>query len=250
MPFLALTYFVQLFLIVHVVRTGRPTYWIWILLAAPFIGGIAYYLVEMLPGSHAERKASRLGRDIVKAINPDMDLRKRAQELEICGSVDNKIKLAEECLSRGMPEDALHLFESAASGPYANDPNIRHGIARAAFANGEHAKALAALALLQEKHPQFRPHEIELLLIRILAAEGRRDEALPRIERLVAVYSGLEARYRHGELLVAGGMHAAALQAFEGILVHAKRFNIKHEDELYWVKQARRQLSELKAKTA
>ena len=249
MPLLILTYLVQLMLIMHVVRHGRATYWIWILLSAPVLGGLAYLLVEILPGSGAERKAARVGRDLVKAINPDMDLRKRAKELEICGSVDNKLRLAEECLARGMPEDALHLFESAASGPHASDTEVRYGIARAAFANEDYAKAADTLAWLRKEQPKYHTQEIDLLMARTLARQGQHEEAIRHLERLIPVYNGLEARFRHGEILRSTD-HAAARQAFEAVLVHAKKFNIRHDDELYWVKQARKQLTELKAQTA
>lgn len=42
MPVIIFTYLVQIALIVHVLHTGRNTYWIFILLIAPGIGGLAY----------------------------------------------------------------------------------------------------------------------------------------------------------------------------------------------------------------
>ena len=44
-----LTYFIQLLLIIHVLKTGRDRYWIWLLLFLPLIGGVAYLVVEIIP---------------------------------------------------------------------------------------------------------------------------------------------------------------------------------------------------------
>jgi len=44
-----LTYFIQILLIIHVLKTGRDRYWIWLLLFLPLIGGIAYLVVEIIP---------------------------------------------------------------------------------------------------------------------------------------------------------------------------------------------------------
>src|SRR5437868_15336987 len=44
-----LVWLVQPGLIVHVLKTGRPYWWFWILFSAPVLGGIAYALVELAP---------------------------------------------------------------------------------------------------------------------------------------------------------------------------------------------------------
>ncbi len=43
MPLLILSVIVQIGLILHVVRTGRPMYWVFIILMAPGIGSLASY---------------------------------------------------------------------------------------------------------------------------------------------------------------------------------------------------------------
>ena len=246
MPILLLGWIIQIFMIIHVVRTGRPTWWVWILFAAPFIGGLAYFVVELLPGSKTERKVHRIGRDLVKSINPDMGLRKRAQELEICGSVDNKRKLAEECLARGMPQDAVGLYQSSLHGPYKNDPNLKFGLARAQFANAEYAAAAAGFAELLAQFPKFQTEDVMLLQARTHAAWGEVSLAHSQFEAIVAIYSGLEAAYQYGDFLIRQGQNAKAQEVLNELINKAKRFKIKHEDELYWLKQARIRLSSIK----
>ncbi|WP_273430196.1 tetratricopeptide repeat protein [Chitinibacter tainanensis] len=241
MPLLLVGWVVQIFLIIHVVRTGRPTWWIWVLFAAPFIGGLAYFVVELLPGSRAERQVAKKGRDLVKSLNPDLDLRRRAQELAICGSVDNKRKLAEECLVRGMPQDAVELYASTLAGPHKNDPNLLFGLARAHFANGDAAAVERLLNQLEGEHPQFQREERQLLRARNATYGDDVPAALAQLAAVSQNYSGLEAAYRYGEYLLQVEQGRAVLQE---LIAKAKRFNIRHDEELYWVKQAKRLLSQ------
>jgi len=43
-----LIWLIQLVLIIHVFKTGRSRYWILMLLFMPLIGGLAYFVIEIL----------------------------------------------------------------------------------------------------------------------------------------------------------------------------------------------------------
>ncbi|OIO72489.1 MAG: hypothetical protein CO186_03685 [Zetaproteobacteria bacterium CG_4_9_14_3_um_filter_49_83] len=49
MPLIVLSVLLQVAFIVHIAKTGRSTYWIWIVLMLPLAGSIAYFIVELLP---------------------------------------------------------------------------------------------------------------------------------------------------------------------------------------------------------
>ena len=49
MPFVGLSLLLQILCAVHVMKTGRPYYWIFIVMFAPMVGMIAYFIVEILP---------------------------------------------------------------------------------------------------------------------------------------------------------------------------------------------------------
>lgn len=62
MPFFILSVIIQVLLIVHIVKTGRNTTWIWIVVLLPAAGAIAYFIVEILPelmGGRSARKAKK-----------------------------------------------------------------------------------------------------------------------------------------------------------------------------------------------
>lgn len=57
MIFLLVSIAIQVALIVHVIRTGRNSLWIWAIALLPLAGPIAYLLVEVMPGLWHSRRA-------------------------------------------------------------------------------------------------------------------------------------------------------------------------------------------------
>ena len=105
----------------HALKTGRDQKWIWIIILAPVVGCLAYYFMEVFPHSREERILRRRMRAFAKTMSPDAEMQKRARELAINPSVENRCKLAEELAGRRMYDDALRLYESCLEGPYAKD---------------------------------------------------------------------------------------------------------------------------------
>lgn len=92
MPILIiLTVAVQAFFIYHVIRTGRPYWWAFVILSFPIGGSLIYYLVEVFPNSREHRTARKTVNNLIRNIQPDAELKRRAEELEICGSMENKL---------------------------------------------------------------------------------------------------------------------------------------------------------------
>ena len=91
---LALNVFVQLFFVVHVYRSGAPRYWVFVILAFPVVGCLAYFALEVFPGSREATAARRAAQRVARALDPDQGLRTRVAELELCGSIDNRTALA------------------------------------------------------------------------------------------------------------------------------------------------------------
>jgi len=227
----------------HALKTGRPYWWIFIIMGFPVMGCVIYYFVEVFPGSREHRTAHKTARRIVKALRPDAELKRRAEELEICGSVDNRIALAQECVNHQMHCEAVKLYESCLQGAFAADPTVLYGLATAAINGGDWDKAAATLARLKGEAPGVRLLEVRLLEARIYDGRGETDRALAAFRELIPVFVGLEARYRYGELLMRLQQQEAARQVFDELLKHSKRFSSSIEDEQEWVCAARHAIS-------
>lgn len=234
----------QVTVMIHAIKTGRPYYWIFIIMAFPVLGCVIYFIVEMLPGSRQERRLKQIGHDIIKSVNPDRELKRRAAELEICGSVENKLKLADECVEHGMFDEAIRLYESARNGQYEVAPDLLYGLARARFFNGDHPAARQLLIELQSHAPRYYAQEVALTSARAAAKSGDRATALREIEALLENFVGLEARYRYAELLYEDGQPARARAELERLIEHSRKFRVSQEERA-WAKLARQGLTSL-----
>lgn len=240
MPILgAVVVLIQFCFAFHALKTGRPYWWIFVIMAFPVMGCLIYYFVEVFPGSREARKANRAARALARALQPDAELKRRVEELEICGSVDNRLALAAECLNRGMPVEALRLYESCLEGAYAKDGSILLGLARAAVEARDWGKAQTALARLKADAPRARPADVRLLEARVLEGRGLTDAALAAYRALIPEFVGLEARFRYGELLARLGRNEAAVEIFNDVIKHARRFESSLEEEERWASAAR-----------
>src|SRR5580765_5002525 len=240
MPILgAVLLLIQFCFAFHALKTGRPYWWIFIIMGFPVMGCIIYYFVEVFPGSREHRKANKAARALARALAPDADLKKRAEELEICGSVDNKLALAQECMTSQMYAEATRLYASCLDGAYASDTSILFGLAKAAAEGGDWEKAGKAIAQLQAEAPKMKPTEVRLLEARMLEARGETDAALAAYRELIPVFVGLEARYRYGRFLMRLGRDEAAMQMFDEVAKHAKRFSSSIEEEERWAAAAK-----------
>ena len=244
MPILiVLTVAVQAFFIYHVIRTGRPSWWAYVILSFPVGGSLIYYFVEIFPNSREHRKARRTVLDLVRTIQPDAELKRRAEELEICGSMDNKMALAEECEAAGMYDESANLYKSCLTGTYCNDPLIIFKLANAQLIREQPDETERLLCQLETAHPAFKPQEVKLLRARLLEKTDT-SAALALYEELITVYTGLEAKCRHASLLQSLGHQSQADGMFEEVIQHAKRFKINHEAEQEWVRFAKDSLKE------
>ena len=244
MPILgALVLLIQFCFAYHVLKTGRPYWWMFIIMAFPVMGCVIYYFVEVFPGSREHRKALRTARAIARAVQPDAELKKRVEDLAICGSLDNRMALAAECMSHRMFGEAARLYESCLEGAYANDGAILFGLARAAVESGDWRKAEEALGRLKSAAPKLRALEARLLQARVHEGVGEYDAALAVYREILPAFVGLEARYRYGRLLLRVGRQEAAMGVFDEVVRHAKRFASSIEDEEQWAQAARQAIA-------
>lgn len=235
----AIVLLIQFCFAYHALKTGRPYWWVFIIMGFPVMGCVIYYFVEVFPGSREQRRAAKAARAIARVLEPDAELRKRAEELEICGSVDNRMALAEECMLHQMYAEAIKLYESCLNGAYANDGNLLYGLARAAVEAGDWARAASALERLKSVAPRTRLTEVRLLEARLLEGRGENDAALAAYRALIPQFVGLEARYRYGRLLMRLGKNEAAMQMFNEVVKHARRYSSAIEQEEQWAEAAR-----------
>jgi hypothetical protein len=234
----------QIGVAVHALRTGRPLWWLLVILFFPVLGALIYFLVEILPELRAGRAVRGLSADIVKTVAPNAGLRRRAEELAVCGSAQNKLALAQECMERGHFDEAIKLYESTREGVFMNAPDVLLGLARAHFLNGAPKVARHLLEEVAASHPDYYPQDVAILKARAADAAGDSEIALRELEAMLDRSVGLEARFRYGEILARTGKRQEARTELKNVVSHARRFRIG-PTERPWAKRSRDLLATL-----
>jgi hypothetical protein len=224
MSFFIISLIIQAAFIVHVIKTGRNTLWIWILiipgLAIP--GIIAYLIIEVIPELTRSRAARSTARTFRKAMDPGAQLRRYESEAQLAGNVASRQRYAEELVRHGRHEEAIVQYRQALSGLYEHDPNLMLGLAQAQFAKGDATAARATLDELIRQNPDFRSPAGHLLYARALEAEGNPAKALEEYRLVAASYPGAEAAVRYAQLLKAQGQAAEAQKVVRELLAQAR----------------------------
>lgn len=174
MPFAGLGLHVMLALCcaVHAVRTRQQTYWLMILFAFPLLGSVVYFVAIYLPNSRLERSARKGLSAAARAIDPGREVREARAALEDAPTAQNQMRLAAALLDAGDAPAAVEAYGPCLQGPFANDPEVRHGVATALVGCGRGAEALSHLRWLQADRPSHRPEQVALLLGRALGASA------------------------------------------------------------------------------
>jgi hypothetical protein len=207
----------QIICAVHVARTGRNYYWIYLIVFVPVVGMAAYFFAELLPELVQSRTARQAASGVVKALNPGKELREALRRVEITPTAANKAALAEAYLAAGEAAEARSIYREALVGIHATDPTMMLGLARAAFAAGDAAETQSVLEQLREANPSYNSPEGHLLYAQSLERQGKTAAALEEYRALAVYYPGQEARCRYGLLLQAEGQRAEARRVFEEV---------------------------------
>ncbi len=222
MSIFILSIILQALLIIHCIKTGRNTIWIWVLALLSFAGVIAYVVVELLPELMGSRTARRSMLNMKKALDPQGDLRRYEQEARVTGNVASRQKYAEELVRHGRFDEAIATYKQTLTGLYEHDPNLMLGLARAHYAKGEPAATRATLDELIRLNPDFKSPEGHLLYARALEDEGNVQKALEEYRVLAPYYPGAEAAARFAQLLKKQGQHDEAEKVARDLLEEAR----------------------------
>lgn len=220
--FFILSIVVQVLLIVHCIKTGRNTIWIWVLALLSYAGIIAYIAAELLPELLGSRTAKRAGRNVKKMLNPTAELRRYEDAARVGGNVASLQDYAKELTRQGRYDEAIAQYRKALTGLYEHDPNLMLGVAQAQFGKGDASGTRQTLDDLIRLNPDFRSPEGHLLYARALEGEGNTAKALEEYKVLASSYPGAEAGARYAQLLKSQGRAEEARKIAQDLLDAAR----------------------------
>lgn len=179
----------QIALAIHVYRTGRPYWWLWLLFSAPMIGGVAYLLIEVMPDVRSPR-------GLFYGLKPRKwriaDLRRELDESE---TIDNRLSLAEELFDGGDVQGAHDVAVECLRGVFKNDPRTLVDVARYKYALGSFADGLSLLDKVDTQRDRMLALEVARLRGDCLCGLKQFAEAETAYESIVGRYIGEAPRF-------------------------------------------------------
>jgi hypothetical protein len=202
---------------VHVVRTNQQLYWIFIILIAPGLGALIYFVAIVLPEFFGGTTARRAAAAARTTLDPGGEYRRAKTAHDDSPTVANSMKLAAAAFSLRRYDEAEALYRTAAQGIHAEDPTLLLGRANALLELGRPAEALEVLQTLAKDPEQGRTPPASLAFARAYEGLGRNAEAEPYYQSAAERLPGLEALARYAAFQARTGRREEAKQSLEDI---------------------------------
>lgn len=243
MPLVVLSVIVQIAVIIHIIKTGRNTTWIWAVMMLPALGAAAYFFIEIFPELSKSRSGVKAQKGLGKIINPNRDFKNATNNYAVVDTVENSTKLAAEYLIKGEFEEAKTLYEKCLIGMHEGDPDLMYGLAQAEYGLENYSQAKQVLDDLIKNNPTYKNVDAHLLYARCLVKLNETDAALKELAALDEYYPGPQATYRYAMLLQTTREHDQAELLLEKIMQDAK-LSDKHYRARYklWINKAKQEL--------
>jgi hypothetical protein len=230
---------VQVASLIHVVRTGRPLWWLWVIFMFPLIGVAAYAWLEVRPSLGKLDWQSLLWR----LKSPAERIRVREANLEDSSTIKNRLALADELHAAGRFDRECQILEEGLRGAFKDDPELLMRLAQAHLEAGRPAKAEQQLEMaIPDRSPDAQLNHA-LLQARIAAALNRTEEAESNFQHLVSRKRSEAPRYYYAEFLLRQGRISHALPILKDIVQQYRRGTVVWRyQERRWFYAAKRLL--------
>jgi hypothetical protein len=229
LPLLGLSLLFSVLLCVHVVRSGREMYWLWIILMFQPIGGLVYFVAILLPSivrGPTARKAKEAARE---TLDPTRDYRTAKMAAEDTPTVYNRMRLAAAAGELGRWDEAEAQYRAAAQGVHAQDPALAYGLAHSLVELGRYAEARPILEQVEAENP--RTPQTALQLGRAYEGLGEMALAEPAFQHAAARLPGLEGLARQAAFFANTGRRPQAQEALDEIDKRLERTNPRFQKE-------------------
>lgn len=148
------------------IKRNKPFVWLWLIVFLPYIGGIVYFIMEVLPELIHSQSVSNMGTALDGRFRPNRKIENLEHLVKRQGTITNIVQLADAYSEAGNYEKAVELYKSCLQGPYEHDGEIQFKIVNSLFRAGNIPFAQEALKIFKE-HNEISNQEqaiIEILV--------------------------------------------------------------------------------------
>lgn len=241
--FYVITVVLQIICIIHCIRKGRQTTWIWLLIFIPLIGSVVYIFSEIFTGNEIREVQSGMS----GVFNPGGKIRKLENNLKFSDTFNNRIMLADAYLAAGQTERAIDLYESSLTGNFTENEYLLSQLIIAYFQMKRYEDLIPVAKKIHDR-PQFARSKPHIYYAMALDFTGRKDQAETEFKLMKGKFSNFEARYQYGCFLERAGRQEEACQLFNEILGEVTHLSpLERRNNNKWFALVREELKKLKS---
>ena len=235
--FAFLPYIFQLLLIIHMIKRNKPFVWLWLIVFLPYIGGLVYFIMEVLPELIHSQSVSNMGSAIDGRFHPNKKIEDLERLVKRQGTISNIVQLADAYSEAGNYEKAVELYKSCLQGPYEHDGEIQFKIVNSLFRAGNIPFAQEALRIFKE-HNEISNQEQAIIEILV-------NQDFAKLQDIFDNTSNFEVGYN----LVKHYLEIEDLDKAEAIVEEMKEIRIEYPmyksgQNAIWFKLSKRLLSD------
>lgn len=208
----------QLGCIVHVLKTGRPYWWIWVIFGFPFIGLAAYVYFEVKPWGKFDLAALQW-----RLTSPQQRIRILEEQLEDVGTLKNRLALTDELHAAGQYDRECQLLQEGLCGAFKDDSQLLMRLAQAHLEAGRATQAEQILSRTAPERSSDSQRNYALLQARVLGGLERTAEAEQKFQELLSARKSEAPRYYYAEFLLRSGRAEEGRAILQDILHQYRR---------------------------
>ena len=203
----------QAICVIHCLRKGKNSTWIFAIIFLPVIGCLAYIFMEMFK----EGEIKQVQSGVSSFINPTGNIRKLEQQLKFSDTFNNRVELADAYFANGDTDKAIELYESSLTGTFTENEHVIYQLILA-YAHKQNYSAVLPLAKKIYTRPQFAKSQAHIAYAHALEHIGSKAQAEDEYKTMKARFSYFEARYNYGLFLIRDNRSTEAKQLFNSLL--------------------------------
>jgi hypothetical protein len=215
---LSIPIIIQILLLIHVAKTGRDRFWIYILIFIPIAGGVAYIFVELLPEFFNSRTIRVAHSNLNQVMAPDKEFDILKSRVALSPTFENSKMLGDEYLKRKNYSEAIELYTSCLEGIYSEDIDVMFKLAKAFYGFTKYESAISILSNISSiQKDNIRP-DVLLMHAEIEYKLGNLSRASELFQSAANRGSDFEYQYRYGKFLLESGDTSQANIQFQQIM--------------------------------
>lgn len=234
-------YALQLLCILHILKKGQNMYWIWIIIMLPYIGGIAYFIIEILPGLSRGNSVTSIQDSIVYFVRPKERIEALRRKAEFSPTHNNCLEYADALLSSGEYAKALELYTAQNKGLFKDDVELQYKIALAEYKSGHFSEAKIYIEKIQDQQTKLFKHPNHTLLYCAIIEQTDKPETVKsEYKRILTTTPISSLEFHYLQYLVKNNDTDEVLQKIDTMRTEEQamqknhmRYNRKHYKAVY-----------------